>query len=355
MEKFDIPNPIRKPDIRDIISLIGRAMITLGLILLLFVAYQLWGTNYFEHQSQKKLSKEFEQQLRARDRANKSTTTTSPSSSTTKPGDNPVVSQPTQEELNQLSQEVEDGKPIAIIEIPAIGLKHVVVSGTSKSDLQKGPGHYPATPLPGQQGNSAIAGHRTTYGAPFNRLDELKVGDKIILDTLRGPFTYIVDKPNKVVSPSDVSVINPTQDPNDPKKLLPTLTLTTCHPKYSAAKRLVISASLDPSQVEGAQQAAQLVDKSTGKLPTKIDIGNQDDTQNTSGIGHSNILAAMAIASFHVPLLFWLLLLATVGCIWWYFFKKYHNWQVWVIGFLPFAVVLLFYFIHLEQALPSNI
>ncbi len=348
MSQFDNPNPIRKPDIRDVISLIGRAMITLGLVLLLFVAYQLWGTNFFEARSQDKLRNEFSDQLK------NTNTTTSTEPSTTVPGDNPIVSEPSEAELAQLTNETKEGNPIAVIKIPKIGLDHVVISGTSKSNLQKGPGHYSATPLPGQQGNSAIAGHRTTYGAPFNRLDELVEGDKIVVDTLRGTFTYEVSMPNKIVSPNDVSVIEPTQDPDDLKRLIPELTLTTCHPKYSAAKRLIVRAKLIPSQAEVAQVAKQLVDED-GKLPTSIDIGTDDDTQNTQGIGHSNILVAMALASLHAPLLYWLLLLVAVGGIWWFCYRKFRNWKVWIIGFVPFAAALLFYFIHLEHALPSNI
>lgn len=135
MATFDIPNPVRRPDIRDVISLIGRAMITLGLILLLFVAYQLWGTNFFEARSQNQLRSQFIEQL---EKASSSSTT---NPSTSIPGDNPVVTEPTESELAQLASETKAGSPIAVIKIDKIGLDHVVISGTSKSDLQKGPAH----------------------------------------------------------------------------------------------------------------------------------------------------------------------------------------------------------------------
>lgn len=341
---------LHKPDIRGTISLIGRTMITLGLILLLFVAYQLWGTNVFEQHSQNKLRSQFETKLKV---ANKATTTTSSTLPGDEEDDSTVTTKPSVDALAALN--VREGQAIAQMEIPKIGLDHIVVSGTGKGDLQKGPGHYTSTPLPGQFGNSAIAGHRTTYGAPFNRLDELAVGDKIILTTVQGTFTYKVNKAPFTVKPTDVSVINPTTDPADPtgKTLLATLTLTTCHPKYSAAQRLIIKAELVPNDVGRATVATQLTDKD-GQLPSKIDIG-EDGTQNASGIGHSNILVAMTIASFHVPLLWWLLMLMLVGGLWWYFFHQLRTWKVWVIGVVPFTIVLLLYFIHLEHALPSNI
>lgn len=351
MARFEISNVIHKPDIRGSISLFGRMLITLGLILLLFVAYQLWGTNVFERQSQKNLRDKFNTKV---EKANSDAKNNSTSTTTTPPdGTNDPTLQPDKATVEQLKQDVVRGEPIAIIKIPKIGLDHVVVSGTDRTSLQKGPGHYPATPLPGQFGNSAIAGHRTTYGAPFGRQDELTVGDKIVLETVRGTFTYEVDKQNTVVSPSDVSVIEPTPDPSDPtgNTFLPTLTLTTCHPKYSAAKRLITTAKL----IDGSPTvAAQLFDK-FGEVPKTIDIGEDDSSIADDGVGHSNILVAMLTASLLLPLLWWLLLFVTVGSIWWYLFKKYHNWKVWVAGVIPFAIVMLLYFIQLEKALPSNI
>jgi sortase A len=129
------------------------------------------------------------------------------------------------------------GDPITKISIPAADLKPtVVVEGTGASALRAGAGHYPNTPLPGEEGNVAIAGHRTTYGKPFANLDHLKPGDEIFLETPVGKYTYKVSKDPFVVTPTDFSVIAQT-----PGK---TLTLTTCHPKGSARQRLVIKADL---------------------------------------------------------------------------------------------------------------
>jgi sortase A len=129
------------------------------------------------------------------------------------------------------------GDPITKISIPAADLKPtVVVEGTGASALRAGAGHYPNTPLPGEEGNVAIAGHRTTYGKPFANLDHLKPGDEIFLETPVGKYTYKVSKDPFVVSPTDFTVIAQT-----PGK---TLTLTTCHPKGSARQRLVVKADL---------------------------------------------------------------------------------------------------------------
>jgi sortase A len=133
--------------------------------------------------------------------------------------------------------ELASGDPITKISIPAAGLKPtVVVEGTGASALRAGAGHYPNTPLPGEEGNVAIAGHRTTYGKPFANVDQLKPGDEILLETPLGTYTYKVSRDPYVVKPTDFSVISQT-----PGK---TLTLTTCHPKGSARERLIIKAEL---------------------------------------------------------------------------------------------------------------
>ena len=110
------------------------------------------------------------------------------------------------------------------------------MQGTSPSALRAGAGHYPNTPLPGQLGNVAIAGHRTTYGHPFNRIDELKVGNQVILTTPVGRYTYAVSRPPFVTDPFDWTVVSPTKDAE--------LTLTACHPKGSARQRIIIRAKL---------------------------------------------------------------------------------------------------------------
>jgi sortase A len=131
---------------------------------------------------------------------------------------------------------LDTGDALTRIRIPKINVDVVVVEGTTASALRAGAGHYPTTPLPCEQGNVGIAGHRTTYGKPFHNLDLLKPGDEIILETPIGQCTYKVAKAPFPVSPTDTSVVAPSSDG--------LLTLTTCHPKGSARQRLVVRATL---------------------------------------------------------------------------------------------------------------
>jgi len=146
-----------------------------------------------------------------------------------------------------LTHRVSVGDSLTRIRIPAIGVDVVVVEGTSASALRAGAGHYPETPLPCDVGNVGIAGHRTTYGKPFNQIDRVKPGDKIFLDTPVGSCTYQVAKDPFVVYPTDFSVVAPPPDPT-----ARWLTLTSCHPKGSAARRIVVRATYLQSGVSSA-------------------------------------------------------------------------------------------------------
>jgi sortase A len=161
----------------------------------------------------------------------------------------------------QASVKGQTGKALTRIAIPDLDVETLVVEGTSPAALRAGAGHYPNTPLPGEIGNVAIAGHRTTYGRPFNRLDELAIGAEIWLSTPVGDHLYRVTgvptegdcKPAKdgfgacITHPQDWGVVAPTSDA--------VLTLTTCHPKGSAAQRLVIRAELVSSEPPGTYEA----------------------------------------------------------------------------------------------------
>ncbi|MGB8650188.1 MAG: class E sortase [Mycobacteriales bacterium] len=144
-----------------------------------------------------------------------------------------------------------EGQGIARIYLPTLGKDqmHVVVEGVSHADLKRGPGHYPGTALPGGLGNVTISGHRTTYGAPFNRLDELHTGDPIVLETATMFFTYRVIE-QKVVSPQAIGETYPVPERAGVAPTQHLLTLTTCNPKYSARTRLIIRALLETSQVK---------------------------------------------------------------------------------------------------------
>ena len=142
-----------------------------------------------------------------------------------------------------LSGQVKAGQGLTRIAIPKLGVQALVVEGTSPAALRAGAGHYENTPLPGQKGNVGIAGHRTTYGKPFSRMDELRSGDLITLETPVATYTYQVVDPFGghgnpwITVPEDWSVV--AQDVKEPS-----LTLTSCHPKGSAKQRIVLRARL---------------------------------------------------------------------------------------------------------------
>ena len=198
----------------------GQLLITAGLVLLLFCVYELKITNIYTEQQQKALDKDLTQQWSAPVPA-------------PRPGAPALAA-------------YEPGKGIARIYLPSLGKDqvHVVVEGVTHADLKKGPGHYPGTAVPGAVGNVVISGHRTTYGAPFNRLDELRPGDAIVLETQSFFYTYRV-LATTIVRPDKLGETLPV--PNAPGKA-PTqrlLTLTTCNPKYSARERMVVRALLE--------------------------------------------------------------------------------------------------------------
>lgn len=282
---------------RRAIGAVGRVLVTTGILILLFVAYQLWGTGLYEARQQQDLKDQFAAQV--------ATSTTRPGPTTTTiPAPPPPA-----------------GEAIAILRIPRIGVDSAVVQGIGRADLRKGPGHYPDTPIPGQLGNAAIAGHRTTYGAPFNRLDELANGDPIVVRTLSGTYHYTVTE-QLVVNPKDTFVLDPTPDA--------TLTLTTCNPEFSARQRLVVHAVLDKQRSPKPQKPASVAVKAT------LDDG-------LSGRSGSKL-----------PTLWWGLIIALVGGLWWLVFHRYHRWTTWILGAIPFGVVLFFFYFHLERLLPGN-
>jgi sortase A len=130
---------------------------------------------------------------------------------------------------------LQEGHAIGRIKIDRIGLDIVVVQGTETSSLERGPGHYKNTSLPGQSGTVAIAGHRTTYLAPFRHINDIRNGDQIRLEMPYAAFTYTMYK-HEIVDPGDVSVLKPVG--------FPQLVLTACDPPYSAAHRYVVFARL---------------------------------------------------------------------------------------------------------------
>jgi sortase A len=206
---------------------LGQLLITVGVLILLFVAYELWGTGFYTQAQQHKLENTIQHQW----------TTAGPDISTVSVDKVPL------------------GSGVAVLFIPRLGRHYhfVVVEGTGFSELQRGPGHYPGTALPGQVGNFAVAGHRTTYLHPFKDIANLRRGDYVVLETKSHWFTYrIEDIPGtnapwkEIVDPTAVQVAYPVPDQPDPGKAptLKLLTFTSCNPEYSARQRYVIHAML---------------------------------------------------------------------------------------------------------------
>lgn len=185
----------------------GRTLIASGLLLLSFVAYQLWGTSISESRAQSSMAGSFRSQA-------------------------PGVPQ--------------YGGTVGKISIPSIGVDKWIIAGIDNESLKRGPGLFPGSPLPGQYGNVAIAGHRTTYGAPFGRINEIREGDEISIATKTVVYTYVVDGPPRIIDKYDVSVIKST-DKNTAQ-----LTLVSCHPKWTSYKRIIVTATLSATTTPGA-------------------------------------------------------------------------------------------------------
>jgi sortase A len=242
--------PVDRSDWRYVVGTIGRILIATGLLLFGFVAYQLWGTGIETARAQRQLENEFEELLATAPVGTAPPVTAAPVTvpttvPVTTPPDGTGAAAPTTAPapttvpdtapapVEQVLPPIAEGDPIARIEIPSIGVDDIVVAGVGKSDLQKGPGHFPDSPLPGQLGNAAIAGHRTTYGQPFRNIDDLQPGDQIVLTTLAGRFVYDVTD-SEIVEAEDYYVVG-TTDPSAAQ-----VTLISCHPVYSAAQRIVV-------------------------------------------------------------------------------------------------------------------
>jgi sortase A len=153
-----------------------------------------------------------------------------------------------------IPRRVPPGKALAVIDIPKIQLDNkVVIEGVGRDDLRKGPGHVPSTVLPGQPGTFGVSGHRTTYGAPFYRLNELGKGDTITVVTREAIYTYTVSR-TAIVRPTDTQVLDNVIGPDNKPKA--TITLTTCHPRYSARQRLIVFGDLSFTSINSGKVAA---------------------------------------------------------------------------------------------------
>ncbi|HVA42214.1 MAG TPA: class E sortase [Acidimicrobiales bacterium] len=288
--------------LRTTLAVVGRLFLAAGTLLGLFVAYLLWGTGVSESHSQATLARQFHAQAQAAKAAGARAYA-------------PVL----------------PGYAIGIIQIPKIGLEKYLVEGTGESDLQEGPGHYNDTPLPGQPGNVAIAGHRTTYGAPFYNLDALRPGDRVSITMVDGTtYTYDVTG-SQVVSPSDVAVVGPTKDNR--------LTLTTCNPRFSASTRLIVSASLVGAAAPAPAPApAPATPAPSTKAPPTASPTNLTSGQS-GAIPEIVLFGGLGVAV-------WLASWAA---------SRRVRWWAWVGGTPVFLVVLYFFFENLVRILPASV
>ncbi|MBO0732520.1 MAG: class E sortase, partial [Acidimicrobiaceae bacterium] len=212
--------------------------------------------------------------------------------------------------------------------IPRISLSKYVVQGVAENDLTEGPGHYPQTVLPGEKGNSAIAGHRTTYGAPFFKLNELHVGDRILITNLAGrQFVYKVSRPPFVVSPSDVAVLKPTPNAQ--------LTLTTCNPRFSATSRLIVVAALTGAALPVTH-------------PTEL-ASSPPAADNNLGSGNSNAWP-VTLGFGALVLIAWIATRLAINVT-----RKWWRLGAYVVGIGVCLIPLWFMFENVARLLPQNV
>ena len=303
--------PSRPLSVWTVVGATGRMLIRAGVLLLLFVAYQLWGTGLTTDRAQESLTTQF---------AALQQTVPTVTDPVTAPTDLPIP---------------EAGDPIGRIQIPAIDVDFIMVQSVDLKYLQTGPGHFPQTPLPGQPGNSAFAGHRTTYKAPFNRIDELAPGDVITVTTLQGVFTYVVeahpdedgrlDSGHFVVRPTDLSILD--QDVGN------RLTLMACNPKYSAATRIVVTAKLSTPPAP----------------PTALPDPGTNVTDNAA----LDSLAGGDPSAWPAAIAFTLATIAIWFATWW-LARRWRRIPAYAIG-TPIVLVLLFFsFQYINRLLPAG-
>lgn len=283
------PPPKAKDRINRVLDVAGRTLISAGVLLLSFVAYQLWGTSISENRAQSAMASAFRSQA---------------------PG------------------LPEYGGTVGKMTIPSIGVDKWIIAGIDTDSLKRGPGLFPGSPLPGQYGNVAIAGHRTTYGAPFGRINEIEAGDEINIATKTVVYTYIVDGPPRIVGRYDISVIRSTD------KSKAHLTLVSCHPKWTSYKRIIVTATLAST--------------TTPQAPTYFT--SEGARTDTLAEGWFHDASAWPVVIAFAWLLVAIVIVARVLVR-----RSMKRLFVYPIAGAVFAVTLFFFFENLTRLLPSNL
>lgn len=342
---------------------------TAGLLILLFTGFQLWGTGLAEARAQSALDAEFEGRLQLFRQL-------SHPDGPTPDDEPPTDAEPPEAPLPLTVDQIPNfGDAAGRIVIPAIGVNKTIIHGVTRDDLQRGPGHYPTSALPGQPGNAAIAGHRTTHGAPFFDLDQLEPGDEIVLETLQGRFTYLVESHDNgsgndvghfIVPPTATHVLN---DQGDNR-----LTLTACHPRYSAAQRIIVTATLSstpapsspvPARVDPRSDTAgagtevgdatgtddPVLDQSSQSSPVPADETRSVDTVSETGDGGDDSLGWRP--EYAPPTALWAGITALIAFGAWLIGRRWRTWPVYVLAAGPLVGSLFMCFTHLDKFLPA--
>lgn len=228
--------------VRFVLRGIGQTLITLGLVVLLFVVYEVWITNIFAHRDQERVANALKKEWQN--------------------GQDPLLPLPGEKDPT-----IPLGTGIGVLYIPRLGqdFHFTIVQGSvvpTDSQLEKGPAHYRDTALPGQLGNFAVAGHRVGKGEPFLNIDKLRSGDSVIVETKSWWYVYRVkgsprganpqnDKRDadglpgrEIVDPSDGNVLLPVPDHPGKAPTEHLMTMTTCHPKFTASHRMIVYSAL---------------------------------------------------------------------------------------------------------------
>lgn len=397
-----------------ILGSVGRFLITSGIVVLLFVAYQLWGTGLQEAQAQDSLSSEFDELLGAVEPSSTTTAVVAPTSTaagptttaevepTTTTTTSPTTSEPTSNTIAVFDEALAEalyrdgGEAIARLTIPAIDVRKVVVAGVKVEDLRNGPGHYRSTVLPGQSGNSGIAGHRTTYGAPFNRIDELAPGDEVNIRTVQGFHEYRVLSAEEafggvtadaaldfsipageenlghiIVRPGDTWVLGDFGDNR--------ITLTACHPKYSASRRIIVAAELVSEPVDAVAPpedfrpdedelvTEDVEDAPTGGEPAEPEPDDDEDVEGVGGRAAASPGSGRAAAAdlsldegldgdetALVPAILWGLAAIATYTAFKQLARRWRFWPAVVLGVVPVTFLMAASFEHIDRYLPAG-
>lgn len=235
-ETVPAPTPQRRSRGWAVVGVVGELMVTVGVLLLLFVVYQLWWTNVVADRAGDQIAQQLTEQWQAEP-------TPAPDE------EDPVQTKPI------------PGNAFALMYIPRLrdsvwGVP--VLEGTDMASLAQGLGHYEGTAMPGEVGNFAVAGHRATNGEPFKDFDRLQAGDEVIVETRTGWFEYRLDK-DMIVAPTATWTVLPVPGHPEQEPTEKLVTLTTCNPRWASTQRWIWWGTLTDE-----------IDKSTGKVPDAI-------------------------------------------------------------------------------------